>query len=282
MSRAPADVQEAFAQAAGTPARTISDGREHPAGARMTAEGRKYLSYPSVTTVLNVINKPGLPWGAAKETALFAVHHQDEWTGLAPDDAVERLRKHHKGIWTDKAKRGTAVHELAKEWAKGNEVDVPVDFAPFIDALERFYLDREPAWVEVERTVLYRDNVEGYGGTLDAIADLNDGARWLLDIKTGADVWPEAALQLAAYRYAPELAIFDAAGRELIGTDPMPTVDRCGVIHLCDDGTYRLVPIDAGPRELAAFKAARELWQWTTKDAKTVLGEPVPPKELAA
>lgn len=269
--------REAFA--VGPPAaRDINDRREHPVGARMTTEGRKYGKLPSVTTVLNVINKPGLPWGAAKETALFAVHHQDEWTSLSPDDAVERLRKHHKGVWTAKAKRGSAVHDMAKSWAHGAAVDAPVEMVGFLDALDHFYDDHGPVWTQIERTVIHQDADEGYAGTLDAIAVLDDGDRWLLDIKTGADVWPEVALQLAAYRFAPEMAIYGPDGA-LVETEPMPEVDRCGVVHLAEDGAYRLVPVTAGRREHEAFLQARALWRWTTRDAKGVLGEPVQPVE---
>lgn len=244
---------------------------QHPTGARMTTEGRKYGKLPSVTTIINVLGKPGLPWGAAKETALYAVHHMDEWTTLPPEVAVDKLRRHHKGVWDNKRDKGSAVHEIAKAWAAGRDVDVPVELNGYVDALERFYAEWDPMWIEVERSVI--SETHGYAGTLDAVADLG-GAVWELDFKTGADVWPEAALQLAAYRYADGMAVWsdDAKSYTL---EEMVTVERCGVVHLADDGTYRLVPIEAGRREFDAFLAARALWEWNTKHAKGCLGEPV-------
>lgn len=229
---------------------------------------------PSVTTVLGVIAKPALSWGAAKETALFAVLHRSEWEDLSEAEAVERLRKHHRGIWDDKALRGTMVHSLATEWAQGAAVDVPPECVPYIDALEAFYVDWRPSWVQVERTVVHDDETVGYGGTFDAIADLADGKRWLLDIKTGSAIYPEVALQLAAYRGADAMAVFDDKGN-LVDTEPLPIVDHCGVIHLQGNGSYSLIPVRAGTEEWQVFLHCRALWTHETTGAKTVLSEPV-------
>ena len=130
---------------------------------------------PSVTGVLGILDKPGLSWGAAKETAIFAVLRRDQWEGLSEAEAIERLRKHHRGVWDDKARRGTAVHHLAHEWARGNEIDVPPDCAPYIDALAQFYADWRPSWVALERSVIYDYGDESYGGSFDAIGELADG-----------------------------------------------------------------------------------------------------------
>lgn len=237
---------------------------------------------PSVTTVLGVLNKPGLPWGAAKETALFAYHHRDEWEDLAPEEAVDRLRKHHRGVWDDKANRGSIVHGLALLWAKGEECDCPPDCGPYMDALERFYDDWAPEWTFCEETVVFDHPTLGYGGTFDAIADLADGHRWLLDIKTGADVWPETALQLAAYRHATSIAVYGPMGG-IEALEPNCEVERCGVIHLRGDGTYGLVPLQAGRREWDWFLDCRRLYEFTTsKVAKSLLGEPLLPPRLEA
>lgn len=248
----------------------------NPVGAKQTRQGRKYLGYPSVTTVIGIVNKPGLSWASAKETAIFAVLHPDQIAGLSEEAAIDRLYRHHQGVWDAKAQKGTDVHDLARRWAGGEDIDVVAEHAPFIDALEQFYLDHDPRWVHVERTVLNENEAMGYGGTFDAIADLtSDGRRWLLDIKTGSAVYPETAMQLAAYRFAPFIVTFSPDGKKVIDRTPMPPVDACGVVHLTEDGTYRLVPVEAGEREMDAFLHARRLWEWSTKTAKTVVGEPI-------
>ncbi|HXH55691.1 hypothetical protein, partial [Iamia sp.] len=220
-----------------------------------------------------IMDKPGLPWAAARETAIFAVMRGDEWQHLPPAEAIERLRKHHKGIWDDKARRGTAVHELAHEWARGNEIDVPPGCAPYIDGLAQFYADWRPSWVALERSVIYDHGYLSYGGSFDAIGDLADGQRWLLDLKTGSACYPDTSLQLAAYRHADAMGVYDVKG-DLVATHPMPVVDACGVLHLRDDGTYSLIPMEAGPDQFEFFLHARRLWAWG-RASKKVMGEPL-------
>ncbi len=231
-----------------------------PLGARQTREGRKYSGLPSVTTVLGIIAKHGLPWGAAKESALFAVYHYDEWKDLAPAEAVERIKRHHKGVWTDKGARGTEIHNIAQRWTLGETVDVPADYEPYVDALEAFWVDHRPKWLHVERTVL--DRTHGYGGTFDAIADLNGPVKGtlLVDFKTGGRYPAETILQLAAYRYAECMAVYDDKG-VLVDTEPMPEVDGCAVLYLCDDGTYELLELPADEEAHTSFLTALALWQ---------------------
>lgn len=227
-------------------------------GKYATAPGNKPTA-PSVTSVVGVLDKPGLPWGAAKETALFAIHHRDEWEHLPPDEAYHRLRKHHRGVWDDKRDRGSLIHDLAEQWAAGQEIDCPPDCVLYMDALERFWDDWQPEWLHVERTVVYDHPDLGYGGTFDAIARLGDGATRLLDIKTGERLWPEVRWQLAAYRFAQGMAVFDEIG-QFTGTEPVPSVDGCAVLHLKDDGTYELVEVEAGRAEFDEFLHLRRAW----------------------
>src|SRR4051812_24380141 len=81
-------------------------------------------SPPSVTQVLGILSAPGLSWGAARETALYAVHHQDLWSGLGSSAAVDTLYRHHRGVWDHRALLGTAVHQINAEWCQGHTVRV--------------------------------------------------------------------------------------------------------------------------------------------------------------
>jgi hypothetical protein len=240
---------------------TAPAGRKN--GRYATKLGGKHTA-PSVTAVLGVLDKPGLPWGAAKETALFAIHHQDEWLDLAPPDAYERLRKHHKGVWNDKANVGTLVHDLALGWAQGRAVDCPPRCDPYMDALERFYLDWRPVIVEAERSVFYDHPDLGYGGSFDLIATVADSRTLLIDYKTGDRVWPEVKAQLAAYRHAPTMGVYDESGA-LVDSQPTPKVDGAAVLHLHDDGTYALIEVAAGRAEWDFFLACRRVWSVWSK-----------------
>ena len=80
---------------------------------------------PSVTTILEMLPKPGLPWGSARETALFAYLHPEKWQHLPVEQAVNVLRKHHKGIWDSRAAMGTYfVHGVAEAFDADEEINV--------------------------------------------------------------------------------------------------------------------------------------------------------------
>src|SRR3990170_4434209 len=110
----------------------------------------------------------------------------------------------------------------------------------------------------------------GYAGTLDAIAKIA-GETWLIDYKTSKGVYPETALQLAAYGHA-----------EFIGRpgDPtryaIPPVDQYGVLHLRPEG-YELVPMTVDASTFEAFLSAKRLTEWKSGAS---IGAPVGPALL--
>lgn len=221
--------------------------------------GGKHVA-PSVTTISGMLNKPGLPWGAAKETALFAIHHKEEWIDLSNDDAYHRLRKHHRGVWDDKANRGTLVHDLAAQWAAGKEIDCPPDCAGYLDALELFYEIEQPEWLHVERSVVSATPGFEYGGSLDAVARIK-GRTGIVDLKSGGRYPIETTLQLAGYRFADGFGIYDALGT-LTGIEPLPEFDFAAILYLHDDGTYEFLEVPADKKAYGAFMSLRAAWGW--------------------
>jgi hypothetical protein len=232
---------------------------------------------PTATSVSGMLDKPGLSWGAAGETALFAIHHQDEWMELPPEDAYHRLRKHHRGVWDEKAMRGTTVHGLALEWAKGQDIDCPPELNPYLDALEAFYLQREPQWVDVERNVLYLEKDREYGGQFDYIRE--DNGLVLGDIKTGRRYPIETTLQISGYRFAQFVATYDAKGRlELL--EPMHKVARCEVLYLHDDGTFEVLELPADEATFERFIALRDAWSWLREMERWEKKNPEPKRKV--
>ena len=233
-----------------------------------------------VTTVLNEgIPKPGLIGWAFDTASKYAVDH---WEELAALGAGSRLAKIQKARYADRdaaGVRGTAVHALAQRLAAGEEVDVPEPYIGHVDSYLAFVDDWRPRELLVEAAVFARPTPEegrprGYAGTLDLIADLADGHRWLLDWKTAASgVFAENALQLAAYRYAD--FYLDDAGAEL----ELPRVTRTGVVWLRGDG-YDLIPVDAGPDALVAFGYAQELAAWRADPREMWVGDALQPPAL--
>lgn len=229
--------------------------------------------HPSVSTVLQVLAKDGLQWGAAKESALFAVFHQDEWMHLPEQAAVERIKRHFKGVWDDKAARGTLVHDLALRWANGEAVDVPPDVEGYMDALENFYADHSPEWLAVERTVVTPSPDLGYAGTPDWFAVLtcrrndgccptNDPTPTIGDYKTGKRYPIETTLQLSAYRYAKAFGVYDDKGKLIDYDESIPAVERAVILYLKDDGSYELLEVPADQHAFATFMRLRAVWSW--------------------
>lgn len=240
-----------------------------------TRRGQRYYEwrgekYWSVTTIINGgVPKPQLvPW-AIREVAEGAVAMIDTLPRLvkqSPGAAVDML----KGLpWAKKtaaADVGTSIHERAEALVKGRPLPpVPGEIAGYIDAFDRWRFDWQPQYVASEATVYNR--AESYAGTLDAIIQL-DGEPWLLDVKTGKGVYPEVALQLAAYRHAEFIAAPD-------GTEnPMPAVYGGLVLHLRPDG-YDLYPVECGKAVLDVFRHVREVFRWQEETGKCVIGEPL-------
>lgn len=213
-------------------------------------KGHSYLldgeKVPGVTTIIgDGLPKPALINWSANTTAEYAVDRWDELAELSVSERLNRLKKCRFEDRDAAARRGTEVHNLAERLGRGERVDVPDELAGHVESCVAFLNDWDPEILIAERPVFSRRHK--YGGTLDLIANLADGQRWLLDYKTNrSGPFGEVALQMAAYRAAD--FYLDDEQNEV----DMPDVDQCGVIWLRSDG-YDLVPFDAGPRQHRAF-----------------------------
>lgn len=228
---------------------------QHGNGHRYLLDG---MPADGVTSILsNGVPKPALINWAARVTAGYAV---DRWDELAQLAVSERLRLLERARFDEKksaAVRGTDVHTIAAQLATGEEVDVPEHLAGYVDAYLRFAEDWDLVDELVEVPILNRRY--RYMGTPDLVGLLR-GERWLLDWKTSASgIWPETALQLAAYAHAE--AYLDAEGTE----HPLPPIARTGAVWLRADG-YDLVPCDAGPATFRTFLYVQQVAAFTTSD----------------
>jgi len=230
---------------------------------------------PGVTTILgDGLPKPALVGWAANTTAEYAVDHWDELTDLKPSERLKTLQKARYADRDAAANRGTAVHLLAEKLVAGHKVDVPDELAGHVDSYVRFLDDFDVQPIITEGVILNRSH--RYAGTLDLICDIPTfkAGPLICDVKTSrSGVWPDNALQIAAYRYAD--VYLDADGTE----KPLPEVAGAAVIHVRADG-YDLVPIQAGPTEFRYFLYVMQLWRWANEHSKTVVGEPHLPPHL--
>jgi hypothetical protein len=238
----------------------------------------------SVTEILDLIGKPGLPFAAANETAKEATYGTG-WHGPDLDESYNRLRRHFRGVWDSRAAIGTATHAVmdgwfggysvdlerlvddmaanetgAKSW-RGREAEIVELLIGYVDGAEKWWNDWSPAGGTSEECVRTRGY---YVGQRDRWGVEIAGRRWGLDFKTTAHQDAEKGfyadtytLQLAAYRYAAECVVYEEIAGKIheASTYPNEPVDACGVLHLRGDGEYSFHELPADDEAMKVFLA---------------------------
>ena len=237
-----------------------------------TKNGRYYEwngeKYPSVTTILSKgIPKPGLIKWSARFVAEAAVLQQDQWMDKSDGEAVEYLAGLPDNRRNSSASLGSSIHAAAEAVAQGNPIrdDLPDAAKPYIRGFERFVEDFRPAYLHTETAVFNRSH--GYAGTLDSVVRIGRTV-WVLDTKTGNRVYPEVALQLAAYSRA------EFIGKEGGEEVAMPKIKKGGVLHLFQNG-YSLIPVRIDDEVFDAFLAVKDVHYWSEQLSKVVMREPI-------
>jgi len=226
--------------------------------------------YDGVTSAIsNGVPKPALIDWAARTTAGYAVDNWDELAAMPISERLDVLKRARWNVTREAAVRGTQVHDLALRLAAGADVDVPEPLVGHVDAYLRFVDEWQPRERLVETVVGH--HVHRYGGTLDLVARLADGQVWLLDWKTSASgIWPENALQLAAYRFA-EFYVDDHGAEK-----PMVDVDAVGCVWLRADG-YDLVPVEADAGAFRTFLYAQQVASFVQQPRDATVGVALAP-----
>ena len=220
-----------------------------------------------VTSVLGkAIDKPGLRYWYAEQGVLWALEQdQAELRQLDSRELSSRARRAPDDRRDHKAREGTTLHAYADALGTGQDIEPTSELAGRAQLIADF-LDRWQVRVIASELTVWHERL-GYAGTLDVIADLwvpgIGWQRWLLDYKTGAGVYPEVCLQLAAYRYATH-CVWQGEDR------PMPDVQRCGVVHVTAAGAA-LKPMTVGLEEHAIFNACQEVATWLKTPASELV-----------
>jgi hypothetical protein len=181
----------------------------------------------------------------------------------------------------ERADIGSAVHQIIEAEVLGQPIapgllDDP-EMAPYLHHFGRFVREWDVTFEASEMVVGNR--TAGYAGTLDYLlrspliaAEFDIPASTVLmgDTKTGGEldgkgVYPEAALQMAAYRKAEVAWLRDGS------TVPMPATHSTGVVlHLRPEG-YRLIPVVCDDQVFAAFRIVQQAADWVSGLSKQVV-----------
>lgn len=188
-------------------------------------DGRERHVVPGVTSILGVMNRPALINWAASQAAEYVAASLKP--GEALDDEqiqalVDGARTAYRRTRDRAAEIGTVVHEWIERYAgaaiRGHRLRIPLpeneQARRGVEAFIGWTEAHDVKFLESERPIYSRSG--DYAGTVDIIAEVN-GVLSVLDVKTSTRVYPQYALQLAAYWLAweeDEEVTASLAGRE--------------------------------------------------------------------
>lgn len=202
--------------------------------------------FPSITTLLKLLDKPALPRWASR---MVAEHVADFVTRTVPSEKLPwtRVQQYLSDVdalkdvpWKYAERRrdiGSNLHDVAEQVAAGTIISPDVfadDIRPLIRAHIDFCATEQPQFVAMETGCFNR--TIGYACTLDTIVTLPrfGDVQIVMDYKTGKDVYEEAVIQVNAQRIAEFVGLRD--GTEL----PMPHCEKNMVLLIQETG-WRLV-----------------------------------------
>ena len=250
----------------------------NPRNATTTKSGRTYAwgneSFTSVTTLLGALSKPALVNWAAKMVAEYAVDNGAEIMALAKADRDGAIRALKGSPWQKRDNAGllgTAVHEQIEARIIGQTpAEASPEVADRVGYFEAFCRDYSPEFEAAEATVYNREYA--YAGTLDSIAVVG-GERFIIDVKTTkSGVYPDHALQLAAYAHAEFIGAPD--GSEI----RMPEIDSGAVLWIGPQG-YQFTRVRIDSMIFHYFTAIAEAWEFQNVTGKTaIIGQVEVPK----
>lgn len=207
---------------------------------------------PGVTTILKVLDRPGLRDWAARSVAEYVADHPAMIEGLYESGRGPMVAMLKQTPWQkrdDAAERGTEYHEHIAAILRGEEPMVPESQEGLVQNGLAFLEDYDVQPLLIEAAVGSRKH--RYGGTLDLIADTRIG-RIALDWKSGKRIYPSTALQVAAYAFAE----FEGLGGD---EKPIPEVEAAYGLQVADD-SYTLIPLKFGPDVFDEFVKVREVY----------------------
>ena len=235
--------------------------------------------YPGVTGITGCLPKPFLVGWSARMSAELAVDSIDYVGQMVARDrkgAMDYLGYAHTRYSNSRADLGSRAHVLFEQMMRGEtpgrvHPDLEqhkVNFAEFLDAAQPTLLAAED--------IAWSDSYQ-YAGSFDAIMRLRlnergdldqhgEPADILVDYKTSKRIYPDVALQLAAYRHADEIVFADDTAKPMWGTDG-------GAVLWVTDADWDFRLLDTGDDVFDVFVALRRrIYDWEHSLSRHVIG----------
>jgi hypothetical protein len=242
-----------------------------PALSVSTANGRYYVrpdrgdSVPSITNIINKKDKPGLKYWAAKECANYAANNLARMSVLTRDEVYQLVRQAPFQRRDDSpAAIGDIIHNWIDRRIKGDtpshdEVNQAANTVKWMwQSFLKFEEHYHPEYTGSEFTVW--SNRYQYAGTADLSCRIN-GLHVLVDTKTGQNIYPETAMQLAALANADVIITADGSEKAL------PVFDKFAILHLRPRSAV-LNPVENTTEAFQTFLALKQVFDWDIEFAE--------------
>ncbi|MEU3713605.1 hypothetical protein [Streptomyces catenulae] len=238
------------------------------------------LKVPGVTSVLSMLPKPFLAFWNARMVAELAVDSLPFVRQMAERDrqgAVDYLKGAARRYTKRRADLGSDAHDLFERMIRGEALGrVHPDLEPYRDHFAEFLEAVNPELVRAE-DVAWSDQY-AYAGSFDAILNVwldeegeltpdRSGTRHtvIVDWKTSRSIYPDVALQMAAYAHADR--IIDPQGVSAA----MPEFDGACVLHITDE-TWTFQPVRIDEEIFRVFLTLLRVLDWDRELSKKVIG----------
>jgi hypothetical protein len=278
----------------------------------------------SVTTIIGCLDKPALLYWTADETARAAIRTDRTWKAMLDEQGEEetiswlsgaRFRGNKDQLTS--AQLGTVVHSCCEQYALTGQRPQDNEIASFIrqenntltkggieretvvvnqmlDQFDRWLQLWQPSYQAAEVTVY--SPTYGYAGTCDGFLTI-DGVPLIVDYKTSrksydkngkpTGPYPEAALQLAGYRYAEMAAVWRPrryekyrrryyllSPEEQAAAVPVPDVEGGVIIHITPEHC-EAYPVRCDKEVHERFLFVQEAARWHYEMSKDAIGLPM-------
>ena len=239
----------------GTPKHTMPKADGSGDRATTIADARKFGWYPSVTGILNVVDKPALASWKAQQVAKACLANPKQ-EGESEEYWIKRVCAEAEQPAADAADLGSRIHAA---------LEAATDGQPYADDLA-VYVQPVLAWIDevklvVEcREVVLVNRAHGFAGCCDCLFSfgVRGKGRGVIDYKTrktvaGKPVTPYdgQAMQLAAY------------AATYYGEAALPTVLAANVyISSTEPGRVDVCKHESLTSHWQAFRAAAHLWRY--------------------
>lgn len=254
----------------------------------------------SVTTILKALASPGLDyWGKEQVAKAFIASAGSLQQRIAEEGEEEVIKWGLKAPYRkpigqrSAADYGTDLHAIIEHVAVyGKYPEFDDELAPAVEQLDRWLQRAQPEFLAAEMPCY--NLTSGYAGTCDGMMKLQ-GVPLIWDLKTSKETYdrqgkhrapyPEAGLQLSAYRHA-EYAVpvrprrwEERSRRYYLFGDPekdlaidMPPVDGGMVLHLTP-GHCNAHWMRCDEEIFECFQYVLEVCRWENDVSKTVVGD---------